>query len=124
LLPPADKGSIPLGVEPGCILFPINSALKENAEMDDFAGIIVMVLVGILAIFMIVRLVKSASRTVDEEQKKNGASVKEVTLGMTLARVELELGLPETKVDLGEKVLYKYKNMTVEFHNGRVTDVR
>ncbi len=92
--------------------------------MDDPTGIIVMVLVGILAIFLIVRLVKFASRTVDEEQKKSGASVKEVTLGMTLARVELGLGLPETKVDLGEKVLYKYKNMTVEFHNGRVTDVR
>jgi hypothetical protein len=92
--------------------------------MDDPVGIIVMVLVVILAIFLIVRLVKFASRTVDEEQKKGGASVKEVTLGMTPARVELELGLPETKVDLGEKVLYQYKNMTVEFHNGKVTDVR
>jgi hypothetical protein len=29
----------------------------------------------------------------------------------------------ETRVDLGEKVLYKYKNMTVEFHNGKVADV-
>jgi hypothetical protein len=92
--------------------------------MDDPLGVILFVLIGILALFFIVRLVKSASRTVDEEQKKSGASVKEVTLGMTLARVELELGLPETKVDLGEKALYKYKNMTVEFHNGRVTDVK
>jgi len=25
---------------------------------------------------------------------------------------------------LGEKVLYKYKDMTVEFHNGKVTDVK
>jgi hypothetical protein len=38
--------------------------------MDDPAGIIVMVLVGILAIFMIVRLVKFASRTVDNEQNE------------------------------------------------------
>ena len=54
----------------------------------------------------------------------SGAFVKEVKLGMTSAEVEAALGLPETKVDLGEKVLYKYKNMTVEFHDGRVTDVR
>jgi hypothetical protein len=25
---------------------------------------------------------------------------------------------------LGEKTLYKYKDMTVEFHDGKVTDVR
>lgn len=50
--------------------------------------------------------------------------MKEVKLGMTPAEVESALGLPETKVDLGEKVLYKYKDMTVEFHDGKVTDVR
>jgi hypothetical protein len=54
----------------------------------------------------------------------SGAFVKEVKLGMTPAEVEAALGLPETKVDLGEKVLYKYKNMTVEFHDGKVTDVK
>lgn len=54
----------------------------------------------------------------------SGAFVKEVRLGMTPAEVEAVLGLPEAKVDLGEKVLYKYKNMTVEFHDGKVTDVR
>jgi hypothetical protein len=54
----------------------------------------------------------------------SGAFVKEVKLGMTPAEVEAALGLPEAKVDLGEKVLYKYKNMTVEFHGGKVTDVR
>jgi hypothetical protein len=44
---------------------------------------------------------------------------------MSFAEVEAALGLPETRVDLGEKVLYKYKNMTtVEFHDGKVTDVR
>jgi len=54
----------------------------------------------------------------------SGAFVKEVKLGMTAAEVEATLSLPETKVDLGDKVLYKYKNMTVEFHDGKVTDVR
>jgi hypothetical protein len=54
----------------------------------------------------------------------SGAFVKEVKLGMTPAEVEAALGLPETKVDLGEKVLYKYKNMTVEFRDGKVADVR
>jgi hypothetical protein len=54
----------------------------------------------------------------------SGVFVKEVKLGMTPAEVEAALGVPETKVDLGEKVLYKYKNMTVEFRDGKVTDVR
>lgn len=54
----------------------------------------------------------------------SGAFVKEVKLGMTPAQVESVLGLPETKVDLGAKVLYKYKNMTVEFKDGKVSDVR
>jgi hypothetical protein len=54
----------------------------------------------------------------------SGAFVKEVKLGMTAAEVEAALGLPETKVDLGEKILYKYKNMTVEFRDGKVVDVK
>jgi len=49
---------------------------------------------------------------------------KEIKLGMTIAEVENILGPPATKIDLGEKVLYKYKDMTVEFHDGKVTDVR
>lgn len=43
---------------------------------------------------------------------------------MSFAEVEKALGIPQTRVDLGEKVLYKYKDMTVEFHDGKVTDVR
>jgi hypothetical protein len=39
-------------------------------------------------------------------------------------RAEQALGVPLTRVDLGEKVLYKYKDLTIEFHNGKVTDVR
>jgi hypothetical protein len=54
----------------------------------------------------------------------SGAFVKEVKIGMSFTEVEAALGLPQTRVDLGEKVLYKYKDMTVEFHNGKVTDVK
>lgn len=50
--------------------------------------------------------------------------VKQVKLGMSFAEVEEALGLPATRVDLGAKVLYKYKDMTVEFHDAKVTDVR
>jgi len=52
------------------------------------------------------------------------SSGKELKLGMTPAEVEAVLGQPATRVDLGPKVLYKYKDMTVEFHDGKVTDVR
>jgi len=54
----------------------------------------------------------------------SGVFVKEVKLGMTFAEVEAALGPPQSRADLGEKVLYKYKDMTVEFHNGKVTDVK
>jgi len=53
-----------------------------------------------------------------------GVYVREVKLGMSFAEVEAALGPPQTRVDLGEKVLYKYKDMTVEFHDGKVTDVK
>jgi hypothetical protein len=49
---------------------------------------------------------------------------KEIKLGMSADEVERILGGPAIKVDLGEKVLYKYKDMTIEFRSGRVTDVR
>lgn len=54
----------------------------------------------------------------------SGVYVKEVKLGMSFAEVEAALGLPQTRVELGEKVFYKYKDMTVEFHDGKVTDVK
>jgi hypothetical protein len=41
-----------------------------------------------------------------------------------MQQVEHLLGSPDVKADLGEKLLFKYKNMTVEFHAGKVTDVR
>ena len=53
-----------------------------------------------------------------------GVFVNQVKLGMSFADVETALGVPLTRVDLGEKVLYKYKDMTVEFHDRKVTDVR
>jgi len=54
----------------------------------------------------------------------SGVFVNQVKAGMSFAEVETALGVPQTRVDLGEKVLYKYKDMTVEFRDGKVTDVR
>jgi hypothetical protein len=54
----------------------------------------------------------------------SGVKVKEVKLGMSVPEVEEALGVPVTRIDLGAKVLYKYKDMTVEFQDGKVTDVR
>ncbi len=47
-----------------------------------------------------------------------------IGLGMSMAEVEEALGPPQTRADLSDKVLYKYKDMTVEFRNGKVADVR
>ncbi len=54
----------------------------------------------------------------------SGAFVREIKEGMTVAEVETVLGPPQTRIDLTEKVLYKYKDMTVEFRDGKVADVR
>jgi hypothetical protein len=54
----------------------------------------------------------------------SGVFVDQLKTGMSFAEVESALGVPQTRIDLGEKVLYKYKDMTVEFHGGKVTDVR
>jgi hypothetical protein len=53
-----------------------------------------------------------------------GVFVNQVKADMSFAEVESALGVPQTRIDLGEKVLYKYKDMTVEFHDGKVADVR
>jgi outer membrane protein assembly factor BamE (lipoprotein component of BamABCDE complex) len=46
--------------------------------MDDPVSFILIVLFGVLGIFMIVKIAKAASRTVEKEQKERGAIVKEV----------------------------------------------
>jgi hypothetical protein len=54
----------------------------------------------------------------------SGVAVKQISLGMAVGEVEEVLGPPATRVDLGPKMLYKYKDMTVEFKDGKVSDVR
>lgn len=96
---------------------------EREAEMDDALGFVLYVLFGILGIFILVRIVKAASRTVNREQAAQREPA-QVRLGMTPAEVESALGQPETRADLGEKLIYRYKGLTVEFTGGRVSDVR
>jgi hypothetical protein len=42
----------------------------------------------------------------------------------TIADVESIFGTPTSKETLGEKVVYKYQDMTVEFINGKVSDIK
>ncbi len=42
----------------------------------------------------------------------------------TIADVESIFGTPTSKDTFGEKVIYKYQDMTVEFVNGRVCDIK
>jgi hypothetical protein len=65
-----------------------------------------------------------AAAALAESSVLPATETKEIKLGMTTDQVEKILGTPGTKVDLGEKILYKYRDMTVEFHDGKVTDVR
>jgi len=54
----------------------------------------------------------------------SGVYVKQIKAGMTIAEVESVLGIPETRVDLTDRILYKYRDMTIEFRHGTVSDVR
>ena len=42
----------------------------------------------------------------------------------TIADVESIFGTPSSKETFGAKVVYKYQDMTVEFINGRVSDIK
>jgi hypothetical protein len=55
---------------------------------------------------------------------ENLGATKEINLGMTIAEVESVFGPPETRASLGEKVIYKYSDMAVEFVDGLVSDVK
>ncbi|HKS95325.1 MAG TPA: hypothetical protein VJV74_04235 [Terriglobia bacterium] len=52
------------------------------------------------------------------------AAEKVIQRGMTYTQVEAVMGAPTARANLGEKTVYKYPNVTVEFHAGKVTDVR
>jgi hypothetical protein len=67
---------------------------------------------------------KTSADTARLGNTATGVFVNQVKAGISFSEVESALGLPQTRVDLGEKVLYKYKEMTVEFHEGKVADVR
>ena len=54
----------------------------------------------------------------------SGAFVKEIKLGMTFAEVESIFGVPQKKATLGNKVIYKYSDMAIEFVDGKVADVK
>ena len=53
----------------------------------------------------------------------SGAFVKEIKLGITFAEVESIFGVPQKKATLGNKVIYKYSDMAIEFVDGKVADV-
>jgi len=51
------------------------------------------------------------------------AAPRQIKLGMTVQEVKDGFGEPDSMVDLGSKVIYKYKDLKVTFVNGKVTDV-
>jgi hypothetical protein len=51
------------------------------------------------------------------------AAPRQIKLGMTLQEVKDGFGEPISIVDLGSKVIYKYKDLKVTFINGKVSDV-
>jgi hypothetical protein len=70
------------------------------------------------------RTFSSAEEAAEFGNTASGTFVKRVRQGMTFAEVESVMGLPHTRVDLEGKTLYKYKDMTIEFRDGKVADVR
>lgn len=98
-----EKGSAVLIIAPGA-----------NASLDAV----------IASVEQWVKPFDSQTEAVSFGNTKSGVYVKQIKLGMTLAEVEAELGVPATRADLGDKVLYKYKDMSIEFREGKVVDVK
>jgi hypothetical protein len=69
-------------------------------------------------------LVAAVGLSAQLEHSEAQAAVKQIKVGMTFQDVEGAMGLPDTRVDLGHKVLYKYPSMTVVFEDGKVSDVQ
>jgi hypothetical protein len=55
--------------------------------------------------------------------RAGGKSTTEVKLGMAESEVERALGAPKRRLDLGEKVVLVYGDMTVILRNGKVADI-
>ncbi|MGA3325876.1 MAG: hypothetical protein ABSF45_15490 [Terriglobia bacterium] len=60
----------------------------------------------------------------DTASAENGRPVKVVKRDTTPAKWRCVLGPPSSRADLGDEALYRYQDLTVEFHGGRVTDIR
>ncbi len=71
-----------------------------------------------------VKVFDSQDQAVEFGNTASGVRVRQIKAGMSFAEVEAAMGPPQTRVDLSDKVLYKYKDMTVEFRDGKVADVR
>jgi hypothetical protein len=56
--------------------------------------------------------------------KQGGQESISIKLGMTEAEVVAAMGVPEKKVDLGEKITLVYKDMTIVLTAGKVSDVQ
>jgi len=51
-------------------------------------------------------------------------AAQEIRLGLTMAEIQAVLGEPDTKIDLGDRVVYRYPDMAVEFIDGKVAEVK
>lgn len=49
---------------------------------------------------------------------------REIKIGMSISEVEATLGAPLTILRLSDKTVYKYKDLAVEFTNGKVSDIK
>lgn len=56
--------------------------------------------------------------------EKAASAPKTVSLGQTPEQVEAVLGPPSTKINLGSKLTYVYKDLKVIFQDGKVADVQ
>lgn len=65
-----------------------------------------------------------AGESTGQDVSADPRQTREIAAGMTMEEVEEIFGPPQTKAVLGDKTLYRYPRMVVEFVAGKVTDVR
>jgi len=68
-------------------------------------------------------VIKTISAVLRDEAEAAAEPAKTVKLGQSQEEVVAVMGKPEKIIDLGEKVVYVYKDMKVIFRDGKVADV-
>ena len=103
---------------------PENGAMSLRVRLDDPTNVDLIGRALSQWLTQVDSLASAVALSATLGHKEAEKSVKQITVGMTFDDVENVMGVPDTRADLGRRVLFKYPAMTVTFEDGKVTNVQ